>query len=479
MVVLIKARKKLWFFLAVMFVLSAPLQAAFEFKEGGVRAAAMAGAYTAVADDVEAALWNPAGLRFCEGIQVNTTYTNLYGLSDLKYMNFNFILPTLRAGTWGVGYTSFGPTDYKETDLRLSFASEIGRGVYMGANLKSDRLKIGNDGGSAGAMGIDLGFTANVSKIFRMGFTAINVNSPTIGDTSEMPERRFIMGVQLKPFDGLSTSLDIHKPLEQELETRVGVEFGLNEAFALRAGVQTIPARFTFGFGFNWSVCTLNYAFSNHTVLNSQHLFSLQMKLNKAKRERVQLSKKEKNFSGTVNINKDNADRISELPGIGTVLAKKIIEYREKSGEFKNINEIMNIYGFSKTKFEKIRKYITVGKFRKEKTPKQVEPKETPKKRIPIEEIQVQPEPEIEVQPEVEVEQEEKEIKQVPAEKLSVNEVNVKELTSVDGVTSGLARNIVRYRKARGNFKSWDDLLRVPGVNSRILENIKKSFLLK
>jgi len=490
---LIKELKKIICYTAIfLFILSLPLKAAFEFKEGGVRAAALAGAYTAAADDVEAVFWNPAGLRFCDGIQVNTTYTNLYGLSDLKYMNFNFIMPTLTAGTWGIGYTSFGPSDYRETDLRLSFASGLGSGVYMGANLKSNRVKIGNGGGSAGALGVDLGFTANVSPRFRMGFTAINVNSPALGDTSEMPERRFMAGFLLKPFDGVRASFDISKPLKEELETRAGVEFGISEALDLRAGVQTIPARFTFGFGLNWSVFTFNYAFLNHTVLNTQHLFSLQMKMNRKERERVSFEKtKGKNFTGVVNINTAGPEELAKLPGIGKITAKKIVEYREKSGDFITPGEIMNIYGFSKTKFDKIKDHITVGKIKKR-----------PKKRVPLEEVRetekhedidVQPEPvpeEIpektsatrEEQPEeIPVPKAEKEeiSKQQLAEKENINTANVKKLSSVDGVTAGLARNIVRFRKARGNFRNWDELLRVPGVNRRILENIKKEFLLK
>jgi DNA uptake protein ComE-like DNA-binding protein len=45
----------------------------------------------------------------------------------------------------------------------------------------------------------------------------------------------------------------------------------------------------------------------------------------------------------------------------------------------------------------------------------------------------------------------------------------------IEGLTYGIAGNIVRHRKTRGNFKSWNDFLKVPGVTPEILENIKKS----
>ena len=225
---MLKIYRKIFIILLVVCLLFPHLaDGAFEFKEAGVRGAALAGAYTAVSDDVEAIWWNPAGLRFCRGIEVNTTYTNLYGLSDLSYLNFAFVLPTLTAGTWGLGYSSFGPKVYKETDLRLSFATELGGGIYLGTNLKSNTVTIGSEGGSAGAFGVDIGVTANISEKLRMAVSAININGPTLGDTAEMLESRFLIGLQGKPYEGLSASLDLQKPVEKSLELRAGFELCL------------------------------------------------------------------------------------------------------------------------------------------------------------------------------------------------------------------------------------------------------------
>lgn len=61
-----------------------------------------------------------------------------------------------------------------------------------------------------------------------------------------------------------------------------------------------------------------------------------------------------------VNINTAKQTELETLPGIGTVTAGKIIEYRNKNGKFKNIEDLKNISGIGDAKFEKIKEYICI-----------------------------------------------------------------------------------------------------------------------
>lgn len=61
-----------------------------------------------------------------------------------------------------------------------------------------------------------------------------------------------------------------------------------------------------------------------------------------------------------ININTATVEELCSLPGIGEVLAGKITEYRGQNGQFKSIDEIMNVSGIGVAKFEKIKTYITV-----------------------------------------------------------------------------------------------------------------------
>ena len=64
--------------------------------------------------------------------------------------------------------------------------------------------------------------------------------------------------------------------------------------------------------------------------------------------------------SSIVNINTANETELEELPGIGASIAGKIIEYRNKNGKFKSIEDIKNVTGIGDSKFEKIKSLIRV-----------------------------------------------------------------------------------------------------------------------
>lgn len=61
-----------------------------------------------------------------------------------------------------------------------------------------------------------------------------------------------------------------------------------------------------------------------------------------------------------ININTAQKDDLKKIAGIGEAMADRIIEYRQKNGKFKNIEEIKNIKGIGEGKFEKIKKFIMV-----------------------------------------------------------------------------------------------------------------------
>ena len=59
-----------------------------------------------------------------------------------------------------------------------------------------------------------------------------------------------------------------------------------------------------------------------------------------------------------VNINKADLTELQKLKGIGKTYAQRIIDYRQENGEFKNIEELLNIKGIGKKRLEAIEAFI-------------------------------------------------------------------------------------------------------------------------
>lgn len=64
--------------------------------------------------------------------------------------------------------------------------------------------------------------------------------------------------------------------------------------------------------------------------------------------------------NGLININKATKEELKTIPGIGEKVAGKIIDYREKNGDFACIEDIMKVAGIKDKLFSKIKEYITV-----------------------------------------------------------------------------------------------------------------------
>lgn len=64
-------------------------------------------------------------------------------------------------------------------------------------------------------------------------------------------------------------------------------------------------------------------------------------------------------LTGLVNINVATQEELELLPGIGPVIAQRIVEYRETYGPFSTIEAIQNVPGIGPAKFEDIRDWIT------------------------------------------------------------------------------------------------------------------------
>jgi len=62
-----------------------------------------------------------------------------------------------------------------------------------------------------------------------------------------------------------------------------------------------------------------------------------------------------------INLNTATVAQLEALPGIGKSTAERILEYRQKNGGFKKVEDLMNVRGIGEKSFLKMKALITVN----------------------------------------------------------------------------------------------------------------------
>jgi len=243
----------------------------FEDNESGVRPDGMAGAFTAVADDVSAADYNPAGLFQVGSLQFAGFGKLLYGGvgAGLHTAYLSGGGPVGPAGTVVVRLQETGFSLMSQRSAKLAHGFRLARDLAFGYGLNGYNL-VQKDHGQGFAFGVDVGLFARIYRVWTAGFYAHNMNMPRIG-SSDLP-RLVVVGLGFSPEPGIQSAVDLSKEPGRPTRISVGQELRIvQDHLTLRAGVQTEPVRLCLGLRVGLPQLHLDYALQTHTVLPLTH----------------------------------------------------------------------------------------------------------------------------------------------------------------------------------------------------------------
>jgi len=124
----------------------------------------------------------------------------------------------------------------------------------------------------------------------------------------------------------------------------------------------------------------------------------------------------------TIDINLSDTTAFISLPGIGSKLSARIVNFRDRLGGFYSIDQVGEIYGLADTTFQKIKKYLSLAN--------------------------------------------------AEVKKFNINSVTKDELKSHPYFKWALANAIVEYRNQHGNFSSLEDLKKISLVTDEVYNKI-------
>lgn len=286
----------------------------------GSRALGMGTAFTAVASDVSALFYNPAGLSRLSAHEVSGTY--MTGLVDDSIQHYAYGGPIPFTGLSGNGYSSLGASALWSRSGRI----EVNRTNADGSFLDARNISAGSD------------FVANLAYAERVGSTPLDIREKTFGinhfvgiggkyiystlveqyrahaftgDIGYLvlsPEAGLAVGVAVQNVGGQLKYEDEADPLPTTIRTglayqggvtaaqtltlaadgeyvltdrivraQMGLEYFMFKMYGARVGYQFLrdSLGLTAGFGFRWrSRILIDYAWAMSSGLNDTHRFT-------------------------------------------------------------------------------------------------------------------------------------------------------------------------------------------------------------
>jgi hypothetical protein len=278
-------------FALVLAGLAGPVQAAFEDVEVSPRARAMGMASVGLFPDAYSPFHNPAALSWVTQVEGAASYVQPFGYDFSSQSVISGVGDIGKWGGVGVGVRRFG-VDYRGEDLTGETTVSLAHGfrvlqdiqstVAVGWALNVYSLDYGTsvsgiDPGSATTVGLDISGQVVLHERTRVGFYALNVNNPDIGNVDkEQLIRRVGAGISYAPYRGVVTLLDISNELGEQVQFRGGTEFEVTDFLWLRGGLRTQPNIFTAGFGIRQYGVSVDYGFSTGGgTLDPTHQFGI------------------------------------------------------------------------------------------------------------------------------------------------------------------------------------------------------------
>ena len=278
---MIRTKSTIWFLL--LCAGTSGLSAAETGQQSvGGRAQAMGGAYTAVAADVSAVHWNPAGLASLQRQEIGLSRSDRFGVG-LDQTYFGYSLPLGDNQALGLDWLHLGFDD-SELGLgtsKINFSYGYRNGIAalkpflgntaIGLSGKYRSYSVDLDGEnltSASGWGFDLGLLVPLPYKIRFGLTVQDFRGTSISHGSGVSEKafsgRYSYGLAGRALEGLTLTTQVDDAW------RFGAEYWLSGLLALRGGAATErhsaenfvdATTLTFGFGLKYRFATFDYAY--------------------------------------------------------------------------------------------------------------------------------------------------------------------------------------------------------------------------
>ncbi|MFC1712931.1 PorV/PorQ family protein [Candidatus Poribacteria bacterium] len=229
----LKAKNTSCLLLCILCAWSVSSQAATLEPKIGARPMGMS-AFAAVADDINAISWNPAGLSLLQKQEATALYSPVYDDMNQSYLAYAY--PTGKYGTIGVdlSFLDYGNMDWRDDSgnhlgefsrsdysIYASYGIRLIDSLSLGLSLGTTSVSMDPMRGSGTGLGIDLGLLYTVASRASFGLYLENIGDVSASD-NEIARQKIRTGAAVsilnRPNMGLVVAMDVDEQ-QGELDT--------------------------------------------------------------------------------------------------------------------------------------------------------------------------------------------------------------------------------------------------------------------
>jgi len=275
----------------IIFVLTLPVFAAFDYMPGNVLAKTLSGNTAAWVSGIDNITVNPASITGVKNLDFYISYENMYLFTHTFAAAVGY-----NSGFGGLGFKYsefFVIGDYANTDSIISsntrlHTERVGQLTYglafdeyfsIGANVNLLYLQQ-LDYGDNIYYTIDLGAVGTVYDRWTIGVSVANITASYVNGLMEnyryYMDRSISAGLSFQPYDGVTTLFNVSKSAGYPTSFGFGLIYELlKDRFMITASAKSYPMEYGAGFRVKVNRFSLDYGYTAATALTGNHHIQL------------------------------------------------------------------------------------------------------------------------------------------------------------------------------------------------------------
>lgn len=171
-----------------------------------------------------------------------------FNLSELSSYVIGAHVPIQKIGNIGITVSSYGFDSFRDQAFSFHYARKLAKNMSLSGSLGYQKLTV-EEYGSKGVLTFGLGLSGNISEYLRYGILISNPESASITETTPLiSEIKFGLAYQLS--SKVAAYTEVEKSLEEKMNFKVGLEYGIHPLLSLRTGFSSDPGNTSFGFSY-------------------------------------------------------------------------------------------------------------------------------------------------------------------------------------------------------------------------------------